>query len=319
MKVSPVLRVEDLYVDFDLRAGRLTAVDGISLSLDRGETLGIVGESGSGKTVTALAIMGLLESPGRARQGHVWLGEEDLLQLPEARLERLRGRKIAMVFQEPMTSLNPVLTIGEQLAEVYQQHLGLPHGDAMDESARMLERVRLPDARGVLRKYPHELSGGMRQRAMIGAALACGPDILIADEPTTALDVTIQAQILSLLAEVQAEMGMGLVLISHNLGVVAQVCRRVAVMYAGNIVEEGATAEIFRSPGHPYTAGLLASVPRRSTPLQGIRGAICDLLHPPTGCRFHPRCPKSAGECEETSPVLSPRSSGRVACFFPNG
>ncbi len=312
-----LLAVDNLQVDFDLKVGVLTAVNNVSLELEEGETRGIVGESGSGKTVTALAIMGLLESPASVRKGSIRYRGQELTTLSESGWEKIRGRNISMVFQEPMTSLNPVITIGRQIAEVYYHHMGLSMKEGMRRAAVMLERVKLPDAKRLLNKYPYELSGGMRQRVMIAAALACRPDILIADEPTTALDVTVQSQILNLLRDIQDEMKVGLLFISHNLGVIAQLCSRVAVMYAAEIVEEGLTRDVFGSPRHPYTVGLMASIPRRGRELKSIRGSICDLSNPPSGCRFHPRCPSTRPLCREAAPGLVQNGNTKVACHFP--
>lgn len=312
-----LLQVEQLKVGFDLNAGALTAVNGVSFELGEGETLGVVGESGSGKTVTALSIMGLLQSPASVKGGRIWFKGQDLTALSEAEWGKIRGRNISMIFQEPMTSLNPVLTVGKQVAEIYVHHLGISMKEGMHKAAQMLERVKLPDPKGMLGKYPFELSGGMRQRVMIAVALACRPDILIADEPTTALDVTVQSQILKLLREVQAEMNIGLIFISHNLGVVAQLCNRVAVMYAGEMVEEGLTKEVFGSPRHPYTAGLIDSIPRRGKSLQSISGSICDLANPPSGCRFHPRCPSSKQVCRETAPGFNTDGNTKASCHYP--
>ncbi|MBP1156461.1 MULTISPECIES: ABC transporter ATP-binding protein [unclassified Paenibacillus] len=312
-----LLRVEQLKVDFDLNAGALTAVNGVSFELGEGETLGVVGESGSGKTVTALSIMGLLQSPASVKGGKIWYKGQDLTALSEAGWGKIRGRTISMIFQEPMTSLNPVLKVGIQIAEIYVHHLGISMKEGLHKAAEMLEKVKLPDPHGILNKYPYELSGGMRQRVMIAVALACRPDILIADEPTTALDVTVQSQILKLILEVQAEMNLGLIFISHNLSVVAQLCNRVAVMYAGEIVEEGFTKEIFSSPRHPYTAGLIDSIPRRGKPLKSISGSICDLASPPSGCRFHPRCPFTKQVCREAAPSINTDGNTRAACHYP--
>lgn len=313
-----LLKVEDLQVDFDLKGGCLTAVHGVSLHLQEGETLGVVGESGSGKTVTALAIMGLLQPPASVKMGHIWYKDKDLAVLTEEGWGKIRGCKISMIFQEPMTSLNPVITIGRQIAEVYFHHMGITMNEGMAKAATMLERVKLPDSKNLLNKYPYELSGGMRQRVMIAGALACRPDILIADEPTTALDVTVQSQILNLLKEIQDEMKLGLIFISHNLGVIAQLCSRVSVMYAAEIVEEGSTRDVFSAPRHHYTAGLMASIPRRGKELKSIHGSICDLAMPPPGCRFHPRCPAVQQICRESVPVLQHHDGNTlVACHFP--
>jgi oligopeptide/dipeptide ABC transporter ATP-binding protein len=315
-----VLALEDLTVDFRLEGGRLRAVDGLSCSLAAGETLGIVGESGSGKSVTALAIVRLLDRQARVTSGRVLFEGEDLLAKSEADMRKIRGRRISMVLQEPMTSLNPAFAIGEQVAEVYRAHLGLGHADAKRRAVEMLERVRLPRAADMYGKYPFELSGGMRQRVLIAIALALGPDVLIADEPTTALDVTIQAQILALVRDLQREMGMALIFISHDLDVVGQVCDRIAVMYAGKLMEVDDGARLLAAPLHPYTAGLLRSIPRAGQPLRAIAGVVADPMALPSGCVFHPRCERAQDRCARDVPAprsLPGRGSARVACHFP--
>jgi oligopeptide/dipeptide ABC transporter ATP-binding protein len=315
---APLLTVEDLTVHFGTPHGPVRAVAGVSFALKPGETLGLVGESGCGKTVSALSVLRLLPATARV-QGRITFQGEELSAAAEARMRQVRGDRIAMVFQEPMTALNPVLTIGEQVAEGLRLHRGLSHRQAWEEAAQVLSRVGLPEATRRLSQYPHQLSGGLRQRAMIAMALACGPDLLIADEPTTALDVTIQAQILALLAELKAAMGLAVLFITHNLGIVAQTADRVAVMYAGLMVEEAPTPELFRRPCHPYTQGLLASVPRldfahppRET-LATIRGHL--PAEPPPGCLFRDRCPEARDQCLEPPPWVETRAGHRVRCW----
>ena len=305
---SSVLSIRDLVVEFATDGGTLRAVDGVSLELLRGRTLGLVGESGSGKSVTALSILRLAQ-PGRIVSGSIEYGGRDLLKLSERELREVRGNRIAMIFQDPMTSLNPVFRVGDQVAEVLRVH-----GQRRQAGARAIEllaKVGIAEPAERARAYPHQLSGGLRQRVMIAMALACGPDLLIADEPTTALDVTIQAQILDLLARLQRELGMSVLLITHDLGVVAEVCDEVAVMYAGQIVERAHTSELFRAPRHPYTAGLLRAIRE----LEPIPGMIPDLRKPPAGCRFLDRCPRVQPRCRAEAPELA---SG-VRCFFPEG
>jgi len=320
---GPLLSVKDLEVRFSTRRSTIYAVNGVSFDLQAGETLGIVGESGCGKSVTSLAMLGLLPRSGRVTGGEVIFGGRDLLALNDAQLRGIRGREIAMIFQDPMTSLNPVLRVGRQLTEALRRHLGMDKASAEDEAASLLDRVGIPDARQRLRDYPHQFSGGMRQRVMIAMAISCKPKILIADEPTTALDVTIQAQILDLLKRLVADEDMGLILITHDLGVVAGVCDRTNVMYAGRFVETGPTDELFARPRHPYTVGLLGSVPRldasRKTRLQPIAGNVRSLTSLPTACAFAPRCAYSVPESLEEVPPLMPvdRPDHLVACFNP--
>ena len=325
---APLLRVRDLRVRFRAEAGLLTAVDGISFDLRRGETLAIVGESGSGKSVTSLALMRLLPpAPGCAVDGNIVFRPEpdspgqDLLSLPDEAMRRMRGDRIAMVFQEPMTSLNPVHPIGAQIAEALLYHRNVTRRAAQDAAAALLERVGIPEPRRRLASYPHQLSGGMRQRAMIAMALSCDPDILIADEPTTALDVTIQAQILKLIADLQLQSGMSVIFVTHNLGVVAEIADRVLVMYAGRAIEQAPVADLFARPLHPYTAGLLASVPRPDLTttarkgLQAIPGNVPDPLRLPSGCAFHPRCAHAvAGRCDDAAPVPEAAGEDREVC-----
>jgi oligopeptide/dipeptide ABC transporter ATP-binding protein len=318
---APLLAVEDLRTVFTTFAGTLVAVDGIAFTLDRGEILGLVGETGCGKSVTALSVMRLVpDPPGRIVGGRLLLKGEDLLALPERAMERVRGGRIAMVYQEPMTALNPVFTIGELIAEVIVHHRGVRKAEALAQGAEALRLVGMPDPAGTLRRYPHELSGGMRQRAVLALALACGPELLIADEPTTALDVTIQAQILRRIRDLRDRLGLGVLLITHDLGVVAQLCDRMAVMYAGAIVEYGEVREIFRRPLHPYTRGLLAAIPRlgeERNRLQAIEGTVPNLLAPPAGCRFHPRCSEARDACRVERPrVIAAAPDHHVACVL---
>jgi oligopeptide transport system ATP-binding protein len=310
---APVLEVAGLSVRFRTDAGEVPAVNDVSFALACGETLALVGESGSGKSVTSLAIMRLTPpAPFCEVHGRITLREGDvareLLSLPEPEMRDIRGSRIAMVFQEPATSLNPVLTLGEQIAEPMRYHRGMARDPALREAARLLDLVGIPEARRRLTSYPHQLSGGMRQRAMIAIALACEPAVLIADEPTTALDVTVQAQILELLRELQARTGMALLFITHNLGVVAEIADRVSVMYAGRVVEQAPIGPLFRRPLMPYTAGLLRSVPRMSArrePLAAIPGNVPDPAHLPSGCSFAPRCEHAAlGRCDVAVPKL---------------
>ncbi|TQF76931.1 ABC transporter ATP-binding protein, partial [Elioraea sp. Yellowstone] len=295
--MTRLLEVEDLAVSFRTDRGEVEALSGVTLHLDAGEVIGVVGESGCGKSLTALSVMGLVpDPPGRITAGRIRFRGQDLLALGDAAMARLRGREIAMIFQEPMSALNPVFTVGEQVAEVLRVHEGLGRAAARERAALLLARVGVPDPGRRLAQYPHELSGGLRQRVMIAAALACRPKLLIADEPTTALDVTIQAQILALLADLQREFGMATMLITHDLGVVAQVVTRVVVMYAGKVVEEGPVEAVFERPSHPYTAALMRSIPALAegrTRLPAIPGSVpAPGLWPP-GCRFAPRCERA--------------------------
>jgi len=317
-----LLSVEDLRVEFWTQRGTVFAVNGVSFEIGAGETLGIVGESGSGKSVTALAILGILPRAARIAAGQARFGGRDLLTLSDRELRRIRGAEIAMVFQDPMTSLNPVLTIGRQLREATETHLGLDRKAAEARAVELLDQVGIPSARSRIGEYPHQFSGGMRQRAMIAMALACEPKLLIADEPTTALDVTIQAQILDLLRTLVAERDTALILITHDLGVVAGMCERVHVMYAGMVMEEGPAESVFASPRHPYTLGLLQSVPRLDTPrgrkLQPIEGAPRDMLRPLAACPFAPRCAYEVPDSHREVPRLYEVEPGhRVACFNP--
>jgi oligopeptide/dipeptide ABC transporter ATP-binding protein len=317
---QPLLSVEDLRVVFPTARGELAAVDGMSYRLMAGRTLGIVGESGSGKTVAALALLRLTAPQARV-SGRIRFEAEDVSALPESAMRRLRGNRIAMVFQEPMTALNPVMTIGEQIAEAWIIHRGLDRAEAREAAVAMIEKVGIPDPARRAGSYPHQLSGGQRQRAMIAMALACGPALLIADEPTTALDVTVQAQILDLMMQMQAELGMAVLFISHNLAVVSEVADDVAVMYAGRIVERAPADALFADPLHPYTRGLIDTVPRIGhgrQRLPAIPGTVPDALRLPAGCRFSDRCPKADAGCRRAEPPLAERGDGRaVACFKP--
>jgi len=316
--VAPLLSVESLRTQFATSAGVVRAVDGLSFAIDRGEVLGLVGESGCGKSVTSLSIMRLVPPPGAIVGGSIRLDGDDLLDKDAEAMRRVRGARIGMVFQEPMTSLNPVFTIGDQIAAAVLAHAGGSRRAAWECAVEMLDHVQVPSPRERARDYPHQLSGGLRQRAMIALALAPGPQLLIADEPTTALDVTIQAQILDLLRRLQAERGMAVLLITHDLGVVAELCHRVAIIYAGRIVEMAPVASIFSEPLHPYTRGLLRCLPHPSRfgqPLSSIDGAPPDLRQANGGCRFAPRCPLVQERCRHDEPALAERKPGHVvAC-----
>ena len=316
-----ILEIRDLVASFRAETGILRAVDQLSLKLCKGQTLGLVGESGCGKSVTALSIMRLLDSPpGVIESGTVLFEGRSLLSLSEEDMRKVRGNKISMIFQEPMTSLNPVFTVGDQIAEVFRIHQGLSKRQALKKALEMLELVRIPAAASRIHEYPHQLSGGMRQRIMIAIALACRPALLIADEPTTALDVTIQAQILALINQLQAELDMAILMITHDLGVVAQACDHVVVMYAGKAVEAGTAEDIFTNPLHPYTKGLLGAVPRpgqKGSRLETIKGTVPSLLNRPQGCRFNNRCPEATDLCrQKTPPEFFPGKSHGVACWL---
>ena len=319
---EPLLSVDDLRVEFWTERGTIHAVNGISFDVGPGETLGIVGESGCGKSVTSLALLGILPRAGRVVAGTAMFGGRNLLALSDAELRRVRGREIAMIFQDPMTSMNPVLTVGRQIREALETHFGMRRAAADARAAELLDQVGIPSARNRLRDYPHQFSGGMRQRAMIAMALACKPKLLIADEPTTALDVTIQAQILTLLRELVAEEDTALILITHDLGVVAGMCERVNVMYAGMFMETGSAEQLFETPRHPYTLGLLQSVPRldatRRVKLQAIEGAPRDMLQPPSACPFQPRCRYEVDlSRKEVPPLVEIEPGHKLACFNP--
>jgi oligopeptide/dipeptide ABC transporter ATP-binding protein len=319
---EPLLSVRDLRVQFWTRRGTVHAVNGVSFDVARGETLGIVGESGCGKSVTSLALLGILPRAGRVVGGTANFGGRELLHLSDRELRQVRGREIAMIFQDPMTSLNPVLTIGRQIREALETHFGMGRHEANARAAELLDHVGIPSAKARIRDYPHQFSGGMRQRAMIAMALACEPKLLIADEPTTALDVTIQAQILNLLRELVREQDTALILITHDLGVVAGMCERVNVMYAGMFMETGGAEQLFAAPRHPYTLGLLESIPRldasRREQLKPIPGAPRDMLRAPSACPFQPRCRFEVEQSREEVPPLVEIEPGHfVACFNP--
>jgi len=316
--MAPLLSVEGLQTHFETGQGVLRAVDGVSFSIERGEVLGLVGESGCGKSVTSLSIMRLVPPPGRVAAGRVLFEGEDLLAKDAEAMRRVRGARIAMVFQEPMTSLNPVFSIGDQIASAILAHSGAGRREAWQRTVEMLDLVQIPTPRQRARDFPHQLSGGLRQRAMIAMALGSGPALLIADEPTTALDVTIQAQILDLLRRLQAERGMAVLLITHDLGVVAELCHRVAVIYGGRIVEMAPVTSLFARPLHPYTRGLLQCLPHPSRfgqPLASIEGVPPDLRQRSAGCRFAPRCSYAVAACRRDEPTLEEREPGHfVAC-----
>ena len=323
--MTVLLEVTNLRTEFSARAGLVRAVDGVSLRVSRGECLGVVGESGSGKSVTFSSVMGLVRSPGRVTQGTIFFDGRSLRDLSADEMRAIRGRDIAMTMQDALTALNPALTVGEQLAEVLEAHdETLPtgrmaRGSAIrDRSVEMLGLVGIPSPETRLGQYPHEFSGGMRQRIMIAIALACRPKLLIADEPTTALDVTIQAQVLELISDIRARLGMAVVLITHDLGVVAEHCDRVMVMYAGQVVEEGPTDQVILQPRHPYTRGLLASIPRpemRGQPLTPIMGQVPDLVGLPPQCRFHSRCPLAQPGCLIDVPMQDAGVGRRARCL----
>ena len=320
---KPLLRVENLYTRFGTMDGTVTAVEGIDFEVYAGETLGLVGESGCGKSVTALSILRLLRCPPAHIAGRVLFEGRDLLQLTPDEVRVVRGREISMIFQEPMTSLNPVITIGEQVAEGVRLHRGLTRRQAWDSAVEMLQRVQIPSPEARAAQYPHKFSGGMRQRAVIAMALSCGPKLILADEPTTALDVTIQAQIMSLMMRLKQELNTAIVLITHDLGVVAEAASRVVVMYAGKVVEEAPVRDLFKDPRHPYTRGLLGSVPvvgrtrRRDRRLQEIPGLVPNPLHMPAGCRFNPRCPRTMPRCcTEPPPMVRLGEHRRVSCWL---
>lgn len=311
-----LLEVENLTTCFDTEDGLVTPVDDVSFSINRGQTLGLVGESGCGKSVTSLSIMRLVPCPpGRIASGRVMLDGEDLFCKTVAEMDEIRGRKVSMIFQEPMTSLNPVFTVGNQIVETIVRHQKVSSAEAKAKAIEMLQLVGIPSAESRLDDYPHQLSGGMRQRVMIAMALSCNPALLIADEPTTALDVTIQAQILDLLENLQNQLGMSVLLITHALGVVAEVAHRVAVMYAGQIVEEADTESLFSRPAHPYTLGLLQSIPKLNEDrnrLQTINGTVPNPIRMPSGCRFHPRCSFADDRCRADTPSLAPIALGHI-------
>jgi oligopeptide transport system ATP-binding protein len=320
-ETTPLLEVRDLHVEFHTREGVAKAVNGVNYTVAAGETLAVLGESGSGKSVTAQAIMGILDMPpGKIPQGEILFRGQDMLKMSGEERRKIRGRKIAMIFQDALSSLNPVLSVGYQLGEMYRVHQGLSRKDAKAKSIELMDRVRIPAARERVGDYPHQFSGGMRQRIMIAMALSLEPDLIIADEPTTALDVTVQAQVMELLAELQREFNMGLILITHDLGVVADVADKIAVMYAGRIVETSPVHDIYRAPAHPYTKGLLESIPRldrKGRELYAIKGLPPNLLHIPPGCAFNPRCPMAQDVCRTDVPPLYRVDALRAsACHF---
>ena len=321
MSTSRLIEVRNLSTYFFTQEGVVRAVEGVSFSIDKGETLALVGESGCGKSVTALSIMRLVPPPGRIVGGEVIFDGRDLLKLSEREMRRVRGGEIAMVFQDPMTSLNPVYTVGDQMVEAIKLHRGVSDKEAKEIAIEMLSKVNIPEPRVRFDEYPHQMSGGMRQRVMIAMALSCNPKLLIADEPTTALDVTTQAQILDLMRDLQGDFGMSILFISHDLGVVAEIADKVAVMYASRIVEYAGLEELFSNPKHPYTIGLLECRPRLGMPktqkLYTIPGIVPDPLNHPPGCKFHPRCPQAGERCKEEEPPLTEVEDGHlVACWL---
>ncbi|MDI9387987.1 MAG: ABC transporter ATP-binding protein [Synergistota bacterium] len=315
---GPLLEVSDLSVVYRTYEGTVAAVNGLGFSLHRGRTLGLVGESGAGKTTTALSIMGLVPSPpGVVESGRIIFDGQDLLRLPEREMKRIRGNRISMIFQDPMTSLNPVLTVGLQISEALAAHQDLSEAEAERRAAEMLERVQIPAAR--YREYPHEFSGGMRQRVVIAMALACNPSLIIADEPTTALDVTIQAQVLELMKSLKEEFATSMIMITHDLGVVGEVCDNVAVMYAGRIVETGSLEQVFSDALHPYTRGLFRCIPdieEESSVIRPIEGLMPEPLDLPSGCAFHPRCPRCMEICRTRVPEAIERDGHGVMCHL---
>ncbi|MBK3558037.1 ABC transporter ATP-binding protein [Streptomyces sp. MBT56] len=316
-----LLEVRDLYVEFHTREGVAKAVNGVNYSVAEGETLAVLGESGSGKSVTAQAVMGILDMPpGKIAGGEILFKDQDLLKLKADERRKIRGQEMAMIFQDALSSLNPVLTVGQQLAEMFVVHCGMSRKDAKAKAVELMDRVRIPAAKERVNQYPHQFSGGMRQRIMIAMAMALEPSLIIADEPTTALDVTVQAQVMDLLAELQRELNMGLILITHDLGVVADVADKIAVMYAGRIVETAPVHEIYKAPAHPYTKGLLQSIPRldqKGRELYAIKGLPPNLTRIPPGCAFNPRCPMAQDVCRsDVPPLYEVDEQRRSACHF---
>jgi peptide/nickel transport system ATP-binding protein len=314
-----LLEIKDLTTHFFTRSGVVKAVDNLSLSLGKGRVLGLVGESGCGKTVTALSILNLVPYPGKIVSGRIYFDGRDLLALPPEEMRKIRGAKISMIFQEPMTALNPVFTVGIQIAEVLTTHLDMTKKQAMDSAVELLRSVGIPSPEKRVHEYPHQMSGGMRQRVMIAMAIACKPSLVLADEPTTALDVTIQAHILELLGRIQAEMGMAMVLVTHDLGLIAERAQEVAVMYAGRIVEQAGTKDLFAGPLHPYTRGLMASIPRPGEEgrrrLRTIAGTVPRLHELPTGCKFAPRCDIKTARCEVEPELVEVKPGHLVRCW----
>ncbi|WP_202077460.1 ABC transporter ATP-binding protein [Caldalkalibacillus salinus] len=316
-----ILELKELQTSFFTDDGEVKAVDGVTLKVPKGETLGIVGESGSGKSITSLSILKLIQKPGKIVGGEMLFKGEDLIPKTDKEMRKIRGNQISMIFQEPMTSLNPVYTIGQQISEAYQVHRGFSKKKALESSVEMLKLVGIPSPESRVHQYPHELSGGMRQRVMIAIALACDPELLIADEPTTALDVTIQAQILELMNKLQNELGMSIIMITHDLGVVAETCDHVAVMYAGKVVEFADINTLFAKPKHPYTVGLFNSLPRHDIDIDGelavIQGTVPSPKEMPEGCRFAPRCPYAKDICHQSLPELQDLEDGnQVRCWI---
>ena len=320
--MDKILEIKDLHVNFNTEDGRVQAIDGVSFDIQEGEVFGLVGESGCGKSVTALSILRLIAMPpGEIVSGEILFNRVNLLNIPEERLrQEYRGNQISMIFQDPMTSLNPIFKIVMQMLDPLRIHQGFSRKEAVQRSIRMLKRVRIPSAEDLAFGYPHQYSGGMKQRVMIAMALSCNPKLLIADEPTTALDVTIQAQILHLLREINKERNISILFITHDLAVIAEMCHRVGVMYAGNIVEYADVVALFENPLHPYTRGLLECLPEMAgrSQLQPIEGVVPDLIHPPSGCRFHPRCPRAGANCVSERPKLRELAPGHmVSCHDP--
>ncbi len=320
---EPLLSIKNLAVEFKTDKGTVRAISDVSYDVMPGETLGVVGESGCGKSVSSLSVLGLIPSPpGKIIEGSIKYRGKELVGLDESEFRRIRGKHISMIFLDLMTALNPVHRIGSQMSDVIRQHQNISKKEARKIGVEMLKKVGIPSPEKRFDEYPHQLSGGMRQRVMIAMALSCGPELLLADEPTTALDVTTQAQVMTEMSKLQKEMGMAVILVTHDLGVIAESCERVLVMYCGQVIEEGKVADIFHSPLHPYTKGLLESIPtvkeKKVKRLPTIDGTVPDLLHLPRGCRFADRCSKVQGNCRETMPRLEKTGSRQVACFYPN-
>jgi len=319
---SKILEISNLTTYYYTSRGIVRAVDGVTLHVKRGESLAIVGESGSGKSTLAFSIMRLLPDNARIFNGNIWLYPEkiDLVRLSNDEMRKVRGRRIGMIFQDPMTFLNPVMKVGDQIAEAIMYHHGCTKTEARKKAVELLEKLRIPDAANVAYRYPHQLSGGMKQRVIIAIAVSCNPEILIADEPTTALDVTVQAEVLELLRRLIHELGMSLILVTHDLGIVAEICNKVAIMYAGKIVEIAEIYSLYRNPKHPYTIGLLNAVPtiyKSSSEIGGIKGNPPDLVNPPTGCRFNPRCSYAFERCvREEPPLIEVNNDRAVACWL---
>jgi len=320
MAETPLLQIRDLHTSFHTLDGVARAVDGVSFEIHAGETMGLVGESGCGKSVTALSVLRLISSPGRIESGEILLRNTNLLKVSKGKMRSMRGAEISMIFQEPMTSLNPVFTVGDQIIEAIRLHQKKGYDEAREIAIAMLRRVGIPSPERRVDEYPHQMSGGMKQRVMIAMALVCRPALLIADEPTTALDVTIQAEILDLLRDLQQEFGLGILLLTHNVGIVAGMAERVAVMYAGKVVEYSPVQDLFANPKHPYTMCLFKSVPRLDSPmrdrLETITGQVPSPTHWPTGCRFHPRCPHAIEKCAQKQPPFEEKMPGHSAACW---